>query len=296
MKILILTGGNSSERTVSLTSARNVKKTLIKNKHKVKLYDLQNGYENIKKLSKDFDILFPVLHGQEGEAGQLHKFLSKLKKPIVGTRNYKGLEEAWHKIPFKKYCDINGIPTSSWKIVRNIKDVLDFGLPCVLKSSNGGSSREVVILKAESDLKKSDFKKLINSGSPLFVEKYMKGTEITVGILNEKVLPFIEIIPPIGSWFSYENKYKNTTQEIPLAPSVSKDKQKEIEDIVLKIQKHFNLGSYFRIDFMVYEDVPYALDVNTIPGLTPGSLFPKQAKAAGISFNQLMEILIKSAK
>lgn len=296
MKILILTGGNSSERKISFMSAKNVRDALKENRHFVKLYDLKNGYQQIKTLAKDFDILFPVLHGEEGEGGQLHKFLSVINKPIVGTRNYKGLNQAWNKIPFKGYCDQNQIPTSAWKIIKNKKDVLQFGLPCVLKASNGGSSREVIILKNENDLNNSEVECIFNSNVPLFVEKYLKGTEVTVGILNKKVLPFIEIIPPIGSWFSYENKYKDTTQEILFAPSVSKDKQKEIENIVLKIQKHFNLGSYFRIDFMIYQNIPYALDVNTIPGLTPGSLFPKQAKAAGISFNQLMETLIKSAK
>ena len=105
MKVLLITGGNSSERVVSLISARNVKKALEENGHAVKLYDLVNGYKSIIKLSKNFDVLFPVLHGEEGEGGKLHKFLSKLKKPIVGTRNFKGLQKAWYKIPFKRYCD-----------------------------------------------------------------------------------------------------------------------------------------------------------------------------------------------
>jgi D-alanine-D-alanine ligase len=296
IRILILSGGNSSERTVSLTSARTVKKALQENGHKVKLYDLRQGYAGIVSEAKNFDVLFPVLHGEEGEAGPLHKFLVKIGEPIVGTRNYKGLSEAWNKIPFKKYCDKNGIETPSWTTVRNKADVIKFGFPCVLKASNGGSSREVVILKTAKDMETGAFKKLIKSDMPLFVEKYFKGTEVTVGILDGKVLPFIEIIPPKNSWFSYENKYAGSTQEIPFAPSVPKEKQQEIAKVFLKIQNHFNLGTYFRIDFIVSDGIPYVLDVNTIPGLTPGSLFPKQALAAGLSFPQMLEKLIHCAK
>lgn len=296
MNILLLTGGHSSERKISFLSAIQVEKALIKNGHRVKIYDLKNGYQNIIQLSKNFDVLFPVLHGEEGEGGKLHKFLSKLNKPIVGTRNYKGLGKAWYKIPFKKFCDKNGIKTPGWKTIKDKNDVVEFGFPCVLKASNGGSSREVVILKSEKDFKRNNFKKLITSRNPLFVEKYLKGTEVTVGVINDKTLPIIEIIPPKGSWFSYKNKYVGTTQEIPFAPSLDNKAQKEIKAITLKIHNNFALGTYSRIDFIVYKGIPYVLDVNTIPGLTPGSLLPKQAKAAGISFNKMIGILIKTAK
>lgn len=296
MRVLIITGGNSSERTVSLNSAKNVKKALTENGHKVALYDLRKGYGEIKKISRDFDILFPVLHGEEGEGGKLHKFLSTIKKPIVGTRNYKGLQKGWYKIPFKKYCDKNNIKTSKWKIVKGKSDILNFGFPCVLKASNGGSSKEVVVLKSEQDFHTSEFDKLINSNAPLFVEKYLTGTEVTVGILNGIILPLIEIIPPKGQWFSYKNKYTSKTQEIPFAPSIDNQTQEELRKVTLKVTKMCNLGSYLRIDFMVHDGAGYALDVNTIPGLTAASLMPKQAKAAGLSFNEFLEILLKTAK
>jgi D-alanine-D-alanine ligase len=296
MKILIITGGNSSERTVSLTSAKTVEEALQRNGHQVALYDLTRGYQGIIEEAEKFDILFPVLHGEEGEAGKLHKFLSKINKLIVGTRNYKGLEKAWHKIPFKKYCDENDIKTPEWKIIKNKNDILKFGFPCVLKASNGGSSREVVILKSKTDLDKPTTQEILTLDAPLFVERYIKGVEITVGILNGKVLPFLEIIPPGDSWFNYENKYDGSSQEIPFAPSVSNETQQKVVEIFLKIQAHFNLGAYFRADFMVSSGVPYVLDINTIPGLTPGSLFPKQALAAGLNFEQMLEELISNAR
>lgn len=296
MNVLIITGGNSSERTVSLKSAKEVKKALLENGHKVQFYDLKKGYEGILKLSLVFDVLFPVLHGEEGEGGKLHKFLSQIKKPIVGTRNYKGLEDGWYKIPFKKYCEKNGIKTPKWKIIKNKKDILNFGLPCVLKASNGGSSKEVAMIKIKSDLNKKNVQRILNLKTPLFVEECLHATEITIGVLNNKTLPVIEIIPPKGKWFSYNNKYANKTKEIPFAPSINTTLQKKIQKITLKIHKAFDLGSYSRTDFMVYKNIPYAIDLNTIPGLTAQSLMPKAALAAGKSFNQFLEVLLKTAK
>ena len=295
MKVLLITGGNSSERRISFMSARNVKSALEENGHKVKLYDLKSGYETLKNLSKNFDVLFPVLHGEEGEGGKLHKFLSKLEKPIVGTKNYKAMQKAWYKIPFKKFCDKNNILTPKWKTVKSVTDVLKFGFPCVLKTSSGGSSREVFILKSKEDLNK--YKRIFFKHHDLFAERYIVGPEVTVAILNGKVLPILEIVSPKGEWFDYKNKYWGLTQEIPNAPSLSGRTRNKVQEISLKIHKHFRLGSYSRTDFMTDElQTPYALEINTIPGMTQGSLVPKQAKAAGISFNQMMEILIKSAK
>ena len=296
MKVLLITGGDSSERAVSLRSARNVRKALIENGHKVKLYDLRNDYNKLKETALQFDVLFPVLHGEEGEGGKLHEFLSKIDKPIAGTRNYKGLQQAWYKISFKKYCDENRIPTSPWKIVKNKQECLKFGFPSVLKNTNGGSAQDVIILKSQKDISSKRAINLLNSGDPLFVEKYLDGTEVTVGILNDSALPIIEIVPPKNSWFSYRNRYNNKSQEIPFAPSVNKKLQEELKEITLKVHRDIDLGSFSRMDFIVFKNKPYVLEVNTIPGLTATSLLPKQAKAAGLSFSEFLEILLKSAK
>lgn len=291
MKVLLITGGNSSERTVSLNSARNVKDALIQNGHKVKIYDLKKGYKPIVKLAESFDVLFPVLHGEEGEGGKLHKFLSKINKPIVGGRNYSGMQKAWYKISFKIYCDNNKTLTPLWKRIKKIDDIKNFGFPCVVKTSSGGSSKEVFILKLEKDLQKQ--KRKMFSLKNLFVEEYIEGVEITIGILNNKALPALEIVPPKGGWFDYKNKYSGATQEILNAPSLKQNLIREAQNISLKIHKHFNLGTYSRIDFIVRNNKIYVLELNTIPGLTENSLLPKQA---GTSFKDFIEVLVKSAK
>ncbi len=294
MKVFIITGGTSSERPVSLKSAKQVKKGLEDSGHQAKLFDLKKGQQKLKKLVKDFDVIFPVLHGEEGEGGRLQKFLSSLGKPFVGG-DPKGFQQGWYKIPFKKFCDENNILTAPWKKIKTKKDILKFGFPSVLKASNGGSSKEVIILQTVEDLKRSNCQKLLELNSDLFVEKFLPGTEITAAILNNKALPLIEIIPPTGKWFDYKNKYSGKTQEIPNAPSVNASLTKSIQQIALKVHQAFKLGQYSRIDFIIHQEKPHVLEINTIPGLTAASLFPKAAQAIGIPFPKLMDKLVNMA-
>ncbi len=291
MKILLITGGLSSERKISLMSSKNVKEALMENGHKVKLYDLKNGYLKIKKIVKDFDVIFPILHGEEGEGGKLHKYLRTLKKPIVGTSNYQSLKRAWFKISFKKFCDKKKILTPRWKIIKNKKDILNFDFPCVLKVSSGGSSKEVFILKSKKNLKNIPSK----FNNSFFVEKYIQGKEITVGILNNKALPIIKIIPPKGEWFSYKNKYTSRTKEIINPKDINILIKKKLQKTALSIHKNFNLGSYSRIDFILDNNNFFVLEVNTIPGLTRESLLPKMVKAVGLDFKEFINLLIKLA-
>lgn len=292
MKVLIITGGHDSERTISLISANSVKEALESKNYTVKLFDFNQGLKELEKVLPKFDVVFPVMHGEEGEGGKLQKLLKNKKIKYVGG-DPTGFKMGWYKIPFKKFCDKERIITAEWKIIKDKEDILEFGFPSVVKSSSGGSSKEVVILRSKLDLYKVN--KLLKNSSGVYIEKFIDGIEVTVGILNNTALPVLEIIPPKESWFDYRNKYSGETKEIPFAPSISKSIQKKTQQIALTIHRQLNLGSYSRIDFILSNDIPICLEVNTIPGLTPQSLFPKAALAAGISFPDLVEKLIISA-
>lgn len=291
-----MTGGDSSEREVSLRSAEQVIHALQENTHTATSFDLQKGYDELSVIIPQFDVVFPVIHGEEGEGGRLHKFLSQFDRKIVGTRNYEALQNAWYKIPFKKFCEKEGITTPRWEEVHSVDDILSFGFPCVLKASSGGSSKEVVLIYSEKDVERSDVEELLSSGDELYGEEMIQGVEVTVGILNGEALPLIEIVPPEGRWFDYENKYSGSTSEIPFAPSLREDLQQLIQKIALSIHTKLDVGSYSRIDFMVKNTTPYVLEINTIPGLTSGSLLPKAAEAAGMTFPHMIEILVQSAQ
>src|SRR3989344_6137615 len=150
-KILIISGGNTSERKISLISAKAVKKALEEVGYKVIIYDLLNGREHTKKLSQEVDVIFPLIHGKEGEDGTLYDLLRKLKKPFIGS-NCQGTKVGFHKILFKKFLEQENIPTSEWIEVTCKEDIKMFGFACVLKAASGGSSKEVAILKTRRDL------------------------------------------------------------------------------------------------------------------------------------------------
>ncbi len=295
MKVLIISGGTSSERKISLISASQVKTALEQKGHIAKIYDLRKGFKPLEKLLTKFDVVFPVLHGEEGEGGELQRFLANSGKIYVGG-SPDGFKEGWFKISFKKFCNRNNIPTAKWAKVKNEQDVAKFGFPCVLKTSNGGSSKEVVILKSAAQLKSKQAQALFDLGFDLMVEEYLKGIEITVGVLGHQALPVIEIVPPKGGWFDYENKYTGKTQEIVGAPSLAPGLQKRCQNIALKIHQILQLGPFSRTDSIIVGDIPYALEVNVIPGITPESLYPKAAKAIGLDYPAMIEQLIILSK
>lgn len=275
-----------------------VARALRKNGHAVTVFDFKKGYSSLKGLitKSDFDVVFPVMHGKEGEDGTLYSFLRSMKIPFVGS-DPKGAKIACDKILFKKYCGKHRIPTAEWRIVKSVNDVIRFGFPCVLKAANGGSSHEVVLLHSDKDLKSSMVKKIFKLSDSFFVERLIKGVEITAGVLLGKALPIIEIVPPDNAWFDYKNKYSGKSKEIPFAPSVNKKTQQRVQKIALQAHNDLKLGSYSRMDVIVREGKPYVLEINTPGGvgLTPESLLPKAAKAAGIPFEQLVEKMLQGA-
>lgn len=296
MNILIITGGISSERKISLLSARNIKQGLEKVGYKVKLFDLKKGYEQLKSLAKNFDLIFPVLHGKEGEDGTLYDFLNKINKPFVGCSPKSSLI-AFDKILFNKFCDENKIPKPEWGVVKNTADINQFGFPAVLKAARGGSSREVAILLSEKDLKKPLVKKIFSLDDKFLVERYIKGIEITVPVFDNETLPVIEIIPPEQGWFDYENKYNGASKEVVGAPSLDEKTKSKAAQIALRIHKALKLNPYSRTDMIVVNNEPLVLEVNPPNGvgMTAESLMPKAAKVAGIEFSKLVDKLVKLA-
>lgn len=309
MTVMIITGGNTSERKISLISAQGVLKSLQKLGHEVLFYDLKDGFKKIQQLASKVDLFFPIIHGKDGEDGTLYDFLRKLSKPFVGSECI-GSKLAFDKILFKKYCDKNGILTSPWKSLAShaVKvplhlrggkldnEIIQFGFPCVLKAAQGGSSKEVVILNSKEDLNSKNAKRLLKVRGGLFVEKLVVGQEITVGVLFNKALPVIEILPPKGKWFDYKNKYSGDTTEIVDSPNIDTKIKQKAQKIALGIHKDIKLSPYSRTDFIVEGNEPILLETNSPCGVgfTPQSLFPKAAQANGLNFDGLIKSLVQS--
>jgi len=297
MNVCIITGGTSSERDISLISAANVQRAVEANGHTVEIFDLALGYDELGKHLDRVDLCFPVLHGKDGEDGALYRYLASSGIPYVGS-NPTGSRTAFDKILFKEYCDAKDIRTATWTVVQDKSDIMRFGFPCVLKAANGGSSHEVALLFTPQDLEHEKTSAIFQLNDRLFVETYLRGTEVTVGVLLTQALPVIEIVPPDNGWFDYANKYSGESREIPFAPSLPNVIQQKTQEIALRIHQDLDLGSFSRTDFIIADGEPYVLETNTPGGvgLTPKSLFPKAAEAAGISFEQFVDLVIKNAR
>ena len=295
MKILIICGGISSEREISLISAEAIKNGLEATGYQAILFDFKQGYSELEKILENIDLIFPIMHGKEGEDGKLYRFLHSTGKPFIGS-DPDGARMAFDKILFKKYCNQRKLQTARWKIIKNSYEIESFGFPCVLKAANGGSSHEVMLLHSEQDLQNPQVKTIFSLDDHFYVETLLSGVEITIGVLGQQVFPVMEIVPPEKGWFDYQNKYSGESQEIPFAPSVKKDIQEDAQSIALQIHQELRLGSYSRADFIVVDGVPFILEINTPGGVgfTPESLFPKAAKAIGMSFEELVKKIVES--
>lgn len=302
MKVLIVAGGDTAEREISLLSTKSVKKALEDKGFLAEVYDFKN-LQSLLNISKNFALVFPLLHGKLGEDGKLYQSLVSQKIPYIGS-DPKGAAIAFNKIKHKRYCKKRNIHTARWKklpsyltIEKLFGEIKEFGFPCVLKGSQGGSSREVVILLSKKNLNSREVKNILSLDDNFFIEEFIKGIEVTVGILGRKPLPVIEIVPPQNQWFNFKNKYSGQTKEIPFAPSISRKVQLLAQEIALNIHLDLNLGHYSRTDFIIRDNIPYLLETNTPAGvgMTSESLFPKAAQAAGITFPDLVEKLVNSA-
>lgn len=295
MNILLITGGSSSERTVSLRSAKGVREALLQLGHTVTVFDFRLGYAKLKLSLKKVNLVFPVMHGKEGEDGTLYRFLQNNHIPYVGS-DPAGARTAFDKVLFKKFCETKSIRTAPWRIVKNTKAIARFGLPCVLKAAHGGSSHEVALIQSAKELMSKKVQNILGLPCRSYVETLLHGEEITVGVLRGKPLPVVEITPPEDGWFDYKNKYSGKSRELPFAPSVPLKLQHEAQRIARRIHNDLQLGAYSRSDFIVQNGKLYILETNTPGGvgLTAESLLPKAALAAGMNFTQLITCIIQS--
>lgn len=343
MKIVVLAGGLSHERDVSLSSGSLIANSLMNSGHEVLLVDVYEGVttdkdlddlffskedgkqyeyiipdsapdldeiknrngspraligENVLSLCLLADVVFIALHGAIGENGRLQATLDNYGVKYTGT-GYIGSLLAMDKDITKKLLKGAGIITADWLLYDTASDnsVMieeQIGYPCVVKPLSNGSSIGVSIVSEKTQLLDA-LSLASNYESIVLVEKKINGREFSVGVLNGKSLPVIEIIPKAG-FYDYKNKYQNglTIEECPA--SLSEELTIKIQQTALQIHTLLRLGSYSRIDFILSEDgVFYCLEANTLPGMTPNSLIPKEAYACSIAYDKLCEMIAFSA-
>jgi D-alanine-D-alanine ligase len=337
MKIVVLAGGTSTERDVSLVTGSMIYKALRRKGHDLVLLDVYLGYEgdtdNIFALDKDWsenfgaiseinpdisevrklrkdnpdclvgpnvinicsqaDIVFLALHGQNGEDGRIQAMFDLLDIKYTGT-DYLSSAIAMDKAITKELFDKYEIPTPKGiTVTRQDTSKLEIWdtYPSIAKVNCGGSSVGVYLANNREELE-SAINKAFEFEDTVIIEQYIDGREFSVGVMDGKALPIIEIAPKVG-FYDYKNKYQAGSTVETCPANLDTDITKAIQSCAESVYKALRLKTYARMDFrMDKDDNFYCLEANTLPGMTPTSLLPQEAAAIGIGFDELCEKIV----
>ncbi len=291
-------GGVSREREISLKTGKAIQRALTEKGYPAVSIDV--GDDIVEKLAKEkIECAFLALHGRFGEDGTIQGMLELMRIPYTGS-GVLASALAMHKIMCKKFFLCEKIPTPRFEAFRRDevkKEPLkrsSLPLPVVVKPASEGSTIGVSIVRKEEELGPA-LKKAGEYDEEILVEEFMKGKEITVGILENIPLPVIEIVPKSGFYDYYAKYTKGETQYI-LPARIPREKYLSAQEISLKAFQQLGCSGVARVDLMTDENEnPYVIDVNTMPGMTETSLLPKAAQYAGIPFEDLVERILLGA-
>ncbi len=340
MKIVVLAGGLSDERNVSLSSGCKVCAALRERGHQAALIDMYLGTdqppealfsapipEELTKIGRQAPdlaavraartdggenrfgpgvleacrlagVVFLGLHGACGEDGRVQAALDLLGIPYTGS-GYLGSAIAMDKDLTKRLAAPLGVATPKWELVRYTAEEIPaltarLEVPCVVKPVASGSSIGVSVVH-DRDALSAALTQCLDYGRVCVVEQYIAGREIQVGILEDRALPSIEIVPKEG-FYDYENKYQPGAAEEFCPAPIPEEWEVRLGKAALTVFHALGLSVYSRADFIVTEDgTPWFLEINTLPGMTPTSLLPQEAAAVGIGYGELCERIINAS-
>ncbi len=339
MRIVVLAGGTSTERDVSISSGILVASALREKGHEVVLLDVFRGYEqdicdvdalfkenfsftdsvkvgetisdidevreerrdksnryigeNVIDICQCADITFLALHGGAGENGQVQAALDLMGLKYTGS-GYLGSALAMNKGITKSVLIQNKVLTPAGEIFKTAEAAMTWDrFPCVVKPCSGGSSVGITIAQNAEEYKASVKEAFRYGEDEIVVEEYIKGREFSVGLLGGKALPPIEIIPNEG-FYDYKTKYQAGAARDVCPADITEEEDKTMREAAVATFNALHLDSYARVDFILTEDGrAYCLEANTLPGMTPTSLLPQEAKVEGISYPDLCEKIIE---
>ena len=339
MRVLVLAGGLSPERNVSLSSGAMVCQALRDRGHQVALMDLFYGldgalngdnlyvapipdtYKRVAREAPDLeqlrasrpgpsaigdgvlemcagaDVVYLALHGACGEDGRIQAALDLLGVPYTGS-GCLGSALAMDK-DLTKQLVAGKVKTPQWETVTVTEDIIEELMgrikpPVVVKPISSGSSIGVYIAKNKAELKQA-LEESAKLGGRTVIEQYIQGREIQVAVLDGKALPSIEIIPKSG-FYDYANKYQPGAASEVCPARIPAEWEKAVGGAALTVFRTLGLSVYARADFIVTSDgTPYFLEINTLPGMTPTSLVPQEAAAAGIDYGNLCDTIIQKS-
>ena len=339
MRIVVLAGGTSTERDVSISSGLLVAAALREKGHEVVLLDVFKGYEqdicdvdalfkqnysftesikvgdtisdieevreqrrdksnrwlgeNIIDICSCADIIFLALHGGAGENGQIQATLDLLGLKYTGS-GYLGSALAMNKGVSKSVLVQHKVLTPLGSVYKTAESAMEWSsFPCVVKPCSGGSSVGITIAQNADEYKNSVSEAFGYGENEIVVEEYIKGREFSVGLLGGRALPPIEIIPETG-FYDYKTKYQAGAAKDICPADITGEEDKIMRAAAEAAYEALHLESYARIDFILTADgKAYCLEANTLPGMTPTSLLPQEARAEGTEYADLCEKIIE---
>jgi D-alanine-D-alanine ligase len=290
-RIGVLMGGLSSEREISLKSGKAVLAGLVRAGYEAKAIDA--GPDLAEQLRKErIEAAFIVLHGRWGEDGTVQGLLEMMGIPYTGS-GVLGSALAMDKCLDKALLASLDVATPPYRICTSECDG-DFPLPFVVKPACEGSSVGVSIVRQPQEIGPA-MKTAFTYGTKVLIERYVEGREITLGIVNGRALPIVEVRPKSGV-YDYASKYTKGMTEYVVPAELAPDVEKAATEAALTVWRHFELAGCARIDMIVDEgSKPQVIDINTSPGMTETSLVPKAWEHLGKTFDQLVEEILKGA-
>ena len=336
IKIAVINGGLSNEREVSIKTGQQVFNNLSDENYDKFLVEMTKdgrwllSGDNLKLGAKfsgtkaltimhpdkgiakndlnNFDIVFLALHGKFGEDGKIQSILDILGIPYTGS-GVLASALGMNKAKTMEFISSIGIKTPKFLFLSDRQNIdlkkinkmiiKDINYPCIVKPNESGSSIGINVVNVFEDLEKA-INKAYNEDGQILVEEFIKGREVTCGVLGNSNQTELEVLPPVeiiadSTFFDYDAKYfSEKTQEI--CPADISDKlTEEVQDLAKKIHKVIGCDGLTRSDFILKDNVFYFLEINTLPGLTEQSLCPKEAKAAGMTFAEFLDKQIKLA-
>ena len=302
ISVALLAGGASGERDISLASGAGAREALEEAGFHVTMLDPVVKNDLVRLITEDFDIAFICLHGRYGEDGTIQGMLDLLGIPYIGSGVWSSaiaIDKARSKLFYQK----NGINTPQSMLLRR-GDAVDVeaivntvGVPCVVKPASAGSALGVHILTDRADIADA-VESVFTIDCEAIIETYIKGTELTVSVIGNKVpfsLPIIEIVPK-NEFYDFESKYAPGGSQHICPARLSDEQTKKVQEIAVAAHKALGCRGVSRTDIIMDGNgVCWVLETNTLPGMTSTSLLPDAARVAGYSFSELCTMLIQLA-
>lgn len=295
-KVAVVMGGTSAEREISIQTGSGVMRALHDLGYEAQSLDYDGRFiEAIREIAPD--IVFNALHGPGGEDGTIQGILDWVGIPYTGS-GILACALAMDKHVTKKLLSAEGLPTPNWDAFDLSEGALpllpgSLDLPLVVKPRNEGSSAGVTLVKTHEQWTQAMVAASTRiAGAQVLAEEYIAGREYTCGVLGDETLPVVEIIPS-DDFYSYDAKYSPGGSRHLCPAPIGEDLEARIRMLALTVHRLLGLRDYSRTDFIVSkEGRPYILEVNALPGMTPASLIPDEALAAGITYEALVDRLV----